>query len=127
MASSRDDDEDGAAVLPISPLPRPAPCTPPVHCTLPTHCTAPHARTPHPPHWHTRRYYVAEGVRLYSQETWRLVMGERGREEVAKCAPQVGGWVCWWAGGERRVHHRCSLGVRRLRTTAAVWLVPRWQ
>ena len=32
---------------------------------------------------------MAEGVRLYSQETWRLVMGERGREEVAKCAPQV--------------------------------------
>jgi len=36
------------------------------------------------------RYYVAEGVRLYSQETWRLVMGEGGREAVAKCAPQVG-------------------------------------
>ena len=33
---------------------------------------------------------MAEGVRLYSQETWRLVMGEGGREAVAKCAPQVG-------------------------------------
>lgn len=38
------------------------------------------------------RYYVAEGVRLYSQETWRLVMGDSGREWVAKCAPQVGSW-----------------------------------
>jgi hypothetical protein len=37
-----------------------------------------------------RRYYVAEGVRLYSQETWRMVMGDAGKEEVAKCAPQVG-------------------------------------
>lgn len=44
------------------------------------------------------RYYVAEGVRLYSQETWRLATtndndgsgneGE-GRELVARCAPAV--------------------------------------
>jgi len=26
------------------------------------------------------RHYVAEGVRLYSQETWRTVLGHRGRE-----------------------------------------------
>jgi hypothetical protein len=26
----------------------------------------------------SRRYYVAEGVRLYSQETWELVMGTEG-------------------------------------------------
>lgn len=32
---------------------------------------------------------MAEGVRLYSQETWRTVMGDSGREWVAKCAPQV--------------------------------------
>eukprot|EP00041_Stephanoeca_diplocostata_P031731 m.995258 g.995258 ORF g.995258 m.995258 type:complete len:648 (-) comp24016_c0_seq8:1667-3610(-) len=25
------------------------------------------------------RYYVAEGVRLYSQETWKLMVGERGK------------------------------------------------
>ena len=30
------------------------------------------------------RYYVAEGVRLYSQETWQLVMGDQGRAVVAK-------------------------------------------
>ncbi|KAI7841245.1 hypothetical protein COHA_005082 [Chlorella ohadii] len=41
------------------------------------------------PHMCLNRYYVAEGVRLYSQETWRLVMGDSGREWVAKCAPQV--------------------------------------
>ncbi|CAG9464545.1 unnamed protein product [Pedinophyceae sp. YPF-701] len=41
------------------------------------------------PHMCLNRYYVAEGVRLYSQETWRLVMGERGREEVARCIAEV--------------------------------------
>lgn len=30
------------------------------------------------------RYHGAEGLRLYSQETWQLVMGSTGREEVAK-------------------------------------------
>eukprot|EP00854_Cymbomonas_tetramitiformis_P005490 gene5490-6653_t len=35
------------------------------------------------------RYYVAEGVRLYSQETWRTAMGDTGRQWVAKCAPEV--------------------------------------
>lgn len=30
------------------------------------------------------RYYVAEGVRLYSQETWRLVAGDAGRQLVEK-------------------------------------------
>uniref|UniRef100_A0A061QRH4 Arm repeat-containing protein n=1 Tax=Tetraselmis sp. GSL018 TaxID=582737 RepID=A0A061QRH4_9CHLO len=35
------------------------------------------------------RYYVAEGVRLYSQETWRLVMGDGGREWTAKFANEV--------------------------------------
>jgi len=35
------------------------------------------------------RYYVAEGVRLYSQKTWKLIMGDTGRSWVAKCAPEV--------------------------------------
>jgi len=35
------------------------------------------------------RYYVAEGVRLYSQESWRLAVGTRGRDLVAAHAPQV--------------------------------------
>ncbi|KAG1649724.1 hypothetical protein GQR58_028719 [Nymphon striatum] len=30
------------------------------------------------------RYYVAEGVRLYSQETWKLVTGTEGKELVEK-------------------------------------------
>ncbi|XP_075223588.1 uncharacterized protein LOC142325568 [Lycorma delicatula] len=30
------------------------------------------------------RYYIAEGVRIYSQETWRQVTGERGKELVQK-------------------------------------------
>ncbi|EFJ51820.1 hypothetical protein VOLCADRAFT_120428 [Volvox carteri f. nagariensis] len=30
------------------------------------------------------RYYVAEGVRLYAQETWRRVMGDGGRAAVAR-------------------------------------------
>lgn len=35
------------------------------------------------------RYYGADGLRLYSQETWQLVMGSTGREEVAKCVDVV--------------------------------------
>lgn len=41
------------------------------------------------PHMCLNRYYVAEGVRLYSQETWELVMGGQGRVWVARCAPQI--------------------------------------
>jgi len=35
------------------------------------------------------RYYVAEGVRTFSQATWAMVMGEEGRVWVAKCASSV--------------------------------------
>lgn len=35
------------------------------------------------------RYYVAEGVKLYSQETWRVVMGAKGAEIVADCIDAV--------------------------------------
>ena len=35
------------------------------------------------------RYYVAEGVKLYSQETWKIVFGEKGRETVAKYAREI--------------------------------------
>lgn len=41
------------------------------------------------PHMCLNRYYVAEGVRLYSQETWRLAVGDKGREWVAKCINNV--------------------------------------
>lgn len=34
------------------------------------------------------RYYVAEGVKLYSQETWKLLVGDQGRDLVAKFAPE---------------------------------------
>jgi hypothetical protein len=39
--------------------------------------------------WVWVRYYVAEGVRLYSQATWAEVMKDDGRKWVAECAPQV--------------------------------------
>lgn len=35
------------------------------------------------------RYDVAEGVSVYSQATWRQVMGEEGRTSVARYLPQV--------------------------------------
>uniref|UniRef100_K3WNJ0 TOG domain-containing protein n=1 Tax=Globisporangium ultimum (strain ATCC 200006 / CBS 805.95 / DAOM BR144) TaxID=431595 RepID=K3WNJ0_GLOUD len=35
------------------------------------------------------RYYVAERVSKHSQETWRLVMGNRGRDVVAKYANEI--------------------------------------
>lgn len=35
------------------------------------------------------RYYVAEGVRLYSQDTWRIAVGTQGKEWVAKCITSV--------------------------------------
>lgn len=35
------------------------------------------------------RYYVAEGVRLYSQETWKIAVGTQGRDWVAKCINNV--------------------------------------
>ncbi|GMH32577.1 hypothetical protein BSKO_00411 [Bryopsis sp. KO-2023] len=33
------------------------------------------------------RYYVAEGVKLFSQETWQIVLGQEGRMWVGKLAP----------------------------------------
>lgn len=41
------------------------------------------------PHMCLNRYYVAEGVRTFSQATWAMVMGEDGRTWVARCAPSV--------------------------------------
>lgn len=38
------------------------------------------------------RYYVAEGVRLYAQETWRRVMKDTGRRRVAEYVDQVVGY-----------------------------------
>ena len=35
------------------------------------------------------RYYVAEGVKLYSIDTWKMVNGEGGRQIVSKYAEQV--------------------------------------
>lgn len=35
------------------------------------------------------RYFVAERVQKHSQETWRLVMGEKGRQIVAKYAVEI--------------------------------------
>lgn len=41
------------------------------------------------PHMCLNRYYVAEGVRLYSQETWKIAVGDSGRDWVAKCINNV--------------------------------------
>ena len=35
------------------------------------------------------RYYVAEGVRVYSNDTWRQVFGEEGKQVVCKYADEV--------------------------------------
>uniref|UniRef100_A0A7S0ZFN8 TOG domain-containing protein n=1 Tax=Timspurckia oligopyrenoides TaxID=708627 RepID=A0A7S0ZFN8_9RHOD len=35
------------------------------------------------------RHYVAEGVRLYSQASWKLILDDRGRDELQKIAPLV--------------------------------------
>jgi hypothetical protein len=35
------------------------------------------------------RYFVAERVQKHSQETWRMVMGDRGREVVAKYVKEI--------------------------------------
>ena len=35
------------------------------------------------------RYYVAEGVRVYSNETWRIVFGESGKDIVRKYADEI--------------------------------------
>ena len=35
------------------------------------------------------RYYVAEGVRLYSQETWKQVAGDQGKELVERFMKEV--------------------------------------
>ncbi len=40
------------------------------------------------------RYYVAEGVRLYSQETWRVVTQTRGVQLVEQHIHKVvSGWI----------------------------------
>ena len=40
------------------------------------------------------RYYVAEGVRIYNQETWRQVMAGGGRQLVEQhIQPVVGVWL----------------------------------
>ncbi|KAL4094955.1 hypothetical protein PRIC1_010605 [Phytophthora ramorum] len=35
------------------------------------------------------RYYIAERVQKYSQESWRLIMGNQGRELVARYATEI--------------------------------------
>lgn len=40
------------------------------------------------------RYYLADGVKLYSQETWRMMMGDRGRDMVGRYAKDVVEYYC---------------------------------
>ena len=44
------------------------------------------------PHLCFNRYDVAEGVRSYSLDTWKLVMKDTGPRQVAQHAQQV--WRC---------------------------------
>ena len=41
------------------------------------------------PHLCLNRYYIAEGVRIYSQETWRIAVGDSGRQWVARCIQNI--------------------------------------
>ena len=34
--------------------------------------------------WIFNRYYVAEGVRIYSQDSWRMIVGMEGKHIVEK-------------------------------------------
>jgi len=35
------------------------------------------------------RYYVAEGVKIFSNETWKIVHEDKGKEVICKYAEQV--------------------------------------
>eukprot|EP00899_Mesostigma_viride_P016795 jgi/Mesvir1/25116/Mv21577-RA.2 len=48
------------------------------------------------------RYYVAEGVKLYSQETWRLAVRNEGRVLVAQHIPHV---VAYYVSQSRADNH----------------------
>ncbi|GAX73817.1 hypothetical protein CEUSTIGMA_g1268.t1 [Chlamydomonas eustigma] len=48
------------------------------------------------------RYYEADGVRMYSQQTWREVMGEEGRTKVALFVSEV---VSYYIAQSKASHH----------------------
>ena len=50
------------------------------------------------------RYYVAEGVRLYSQESWRLITHDRGKQLVEKHISETVSAACWLV--EHKVYRR---------------------
>jgi hypothetical protein len=60
-------------------------------CGVPLHCCCCCCCPDHPL---DLRYYVAEGVRRFAQETWRQVMGNGGRMQVAKHINQVEEILC---------------------------------
>ena len=39
------------------------------------------------------RYYVAAGVRIYSQDSWKMLFGEEGRHKVERYIKET---VNWW-------------------------------
>ncbi|CAM9208809.1 unnamed protein product [Choristocarpus tenellus] len=41
------------------------------------------------------RYYLADGVKLFSQETWQILMGDNGRNKVGQYARDVADYYCW--------------------------------
>ncbi|CAM9293315.1 unnamed protein product [Phaeothamnion confervicola] len=49
------------------------------------------------------RYYMAEGVKLYSQETWRIFMADKGRLQVAVHAASVADYYAWASDADNHV------------------------
>lgn len=65
------------------------------------------------------RYYVAEGVRVFSQETWRMLMGDSGRQQVAEHIDAV---VPYYVGQSKVGKlHECAAGAYGGR--AAFWQI----
>ncbi|CAM6015326.1 unnamed protein product [Sphagnum balticum] len=49
------------------------------------------------------RYYGAEGLRLYSQDSWQMLMGSTGRDEVAKSVDNFLDYYVTHASAENRL------------------------
>jgi hypothetical protein len=48
------------------------------------------------------RFYIADGVRIYSQETWSLVMGSKGRDHIKATMDEV---VEYYVASTHGVNH----------------------
>jgi hypothetical protein len=57
----------------------------------------------------TCRYYVAEGVRTFSQQTWKQLFPEGGRDKVAKYIDAVVPYYISQSKVTAVHHHTCLL------------------